>query len=191
MVFFVHQSMSMTQEEIQEIMAKSANYNNYSILLTKTEQDKKTQRTIITKDNICIQKMEDTYRWTNYTTGEEITISYLEKTATLESIPSKEYNLFNSEAYKEYQYKYLGEIQKEGKDYASIAYKSDTYYVEALFDLDLGINIKEEFYDLEGKMRKGNLVMIYDISNIEIGTITKQEVEKPDLTGYKIIDKRD
>lgn len=189
-VFFIHKSRSMSQTQIQELMQKSTNYDNYSMIIIKTENDVKTEKEIKTRGNIVIKKKKDVRVWTNYETGEQITISYQDKTATLEKVEPKEYHFFNPSKYEEYQYKYLYEKVQDGKRYAYIAYKSDQYYVEAILDQELGIDIQEEIYELDGKMRKGDLNTIYEIKDFKLGVITEEEMEKPDITDYKIIDKR-
>lgn len=189
-VFFIHKSKSMSQTQIQELMKKANDYKNYSMTIVKTEKDIVTQKEIKTRGNIVVEKKEDARIWTNYETGEQITISYQDKTATIEMIQTKEYHFFNPSKYTTYQYKYLYEKEQDTKRYAYIAYKSEQYYVEAVLDQELGIDIKEEIYELDGKMRKGTLSVIYEIKDFKLDNITEQEIEKPDLTDYKIIDKR-
>lgn len=190
LVFFVHRSNSMTQNEILQVMNKANDYTNFSMIVTKTQENAKEEKEVKVFKNKKLERNETMLMWTDYEAGEEITISEIEKTAVIEKIEKQEYQFFVPSNYKRYQYKYLGEKQIEDKMYSLIAYKSNDYYVEVELDMELGINIKEELYNLEQKMRKGTLNKVIEISKFKPDCVTAEELARPDLTGYKVVDKR-
>lgn len=189
-VFLVHEYKSMTQTEIQDIMRKAQVYTNYFLVQRQEEAEEKQEKEIFVNGNIAVEKREDSYIWTDYETGERISVLYEKNIATIEKIKERSFYLIDIEEYAKYSYKYLGDMEYEGKNCAVAEYKSENNYIDLFIDKESGFILKEERYKVENKIKKGEKRATYKIVEFKLNQVTDEDILKPDITKYKVIDKR-
>lgn len=185
LVFCVHISKSMTQSEIQELMKKVDNYTNYSFIWV----DRDKEQEILVKKPIAVKRDTQKYVWSNYETGEKITINYQNNTAVIEQLEKIELDTFGLDNYSQYKFKYLGE-SKDGNSVIA-EYKSDKNYIDLTINKETGFITKREIYALKENMKKGELQTIQLITNVILNSVVDEDIERPDITKYRIITNKD
>lgn len=185
LVFCVHISKSMTQSEIQELMKKVDNYTNYSFIWV----DRDKEQEILVKKPIAVKRDTQKYVWSNYETGEKITINYQNNTAVIEQLEKIELDTFGLDNYSQYKFKYIGE-SKDGNSVIA-EYKSDKNYIDLTINKETGFITKREIYALKENMKKGELQTIQLITNVILNSVVDEDIERPDITKYRIITNKD
>ena len=193
-------SNPMTREEIIELLDKGATYNNYYYCPSNEGDTYKTEYYI--KDNVQVTYNDSKmFEWCDYNNSEQIWLWGPKGTATIIGETTKRENnqhgfdystMTNPEFYKN-EYEYLGEKEENGRTIIieKLTTKNgllrgiEKYYIDKETGLILGrfnstrILFITKFYSGGSNSR-----------NLKIDIVTDEDIKRPDLTEYEIIDHR-
>lgn len=206
---FLDKSKPMTKEEVISLLEKGKEYPNYYysprdkgfMIIT---QENMTEYYI--KDNIvkCVYNGE-TLRWENANTDEVITVmgyhekqnknfasiskvsEYYKQGTNSYSQQGFDYSLIVDNEHFNYNFKYLGEKEIEGRNYILVkVWDKETFEMlstKFLIDKETGLIAERTDYMFDGIFLK----KITCDRNLKIDSVTEEDVKRPDLTGYEIL----
>ncbi len=201
-------STKMSKEEVIELLEKGKEYSNYYYSPENTisgifriEDENKTE--IYVKDNIKkVVVKGNTLQWDNYNTNETITImgEYKGKNyASIGDLSSDsfqensnsqmgfDYSLIADEEHFNYNFKYLGKKEIDGRSTVLVKVwsknNSEMFATKFLIDEQTGLITKRIDYTMYGILLTN---MICD-RNVKLDIVTDQDVERPDLSNYEIL----
>lgn len=194
-------SNPMTREEIIALLDKGATYNNYYYHSSGPEDEIQTEYYI--KDNIqVIYQDSQLFEWRDYNNSEQILFWGPKGTATIiGETPKSEYNQFGYDystmAKPEFynnEYEYLGETEENGRTIIIVKLKTvdglqrgvNKYYIDKETGLILG-----RFYSSKLLFITTSYSGSSNDRNVKIDVVTDEDVKRPDLAGYEILDYRE
>ena len=196
----IDKSNPMTREEIIALLDKGATYNNYYYCPSNEGDTNKTEYYI--KDNIQVTyNNSKLYEWVDYNNSEQIWLWGREGTATIIGEATKRENnqhgfdystMTNPELYSN-EYEYIGEKEENGRTIIIVKLKTknglltgiDKYYIDKETGLILGRFNSNRFLFITTFHSGGS-----NSRNVKIDVVTDEDIKRPDLTGYEIIDYR-
>lgn len=194
-------SNPMTREEIVALLDKGATYNNYYYCPSGPEDETKTEYYI--KDNVKVTyHNSQMIEWCDYNNSEKIWFVGPKGTATIIGETTKfEYNQYGfdystmskPELYNN-EYEYLGEKEENGRTIIIVKLKTtngllkgvDKYYIDKETGLILGRFNSTKLLFITTYASGGS-----NNRNVKMDIVTDEDVKRPDLTGYEIIDNRE
>lgn len=181
-------SNQMTKEEIISLLEKGATYNNY-YYCSNPDDELKTEYYI--KDNVVTcyvgSKLES---WTNYNTGEEIRIwgdkATISNNAKLpeDSQYGFDYSLISKEEIYGLNYKYIGEKALMNSNVIIVEESNTNATTKFVINKQTGLIL--ERIDLS-KFFSITFLKIECNRNVKTDIVTNKDIEKPDLSNYKIL----
>ena len=195
----IDKSNPMTREEIIALLDKGATYNNYYYCPSNEGDTYKTEYYI--KDNIQVTyNNSKLYEWVDYNNSEQILLWGPEGTATIGNTTKREDNqngydystMAKPELYNN-EYQYIGEKEENGRTIIIVKLTTknglstgiDKYYIDKETGLILGRFNSNRFLFITTFHAGGS-----NDRNVKIDIVTDEDIKKPDLTGYEIIDHR-
>ena len=195
----IDKSNPMTREEIIALLDKGATYSNYYYCPSNEGDNYKTEYYI--KDNVqVIYNDSKLYEWVDYNNSEQILLWGPEGTATIVNTTKREDNqhgydystMTKSEFYNN-EYEYIGEKEENGRTIIIVKLTTKNGLIR-------GINkyyIDKETGLILGRFNSNRLLFLTTFyaggsndRNVKIDIVTDEDIKKPDLTGYEIIDHR-
>ena len=170
----INTSSKMSATELMQLIKKGTGYDNLHII--ENNSNGKVEKFI--KDNILVTKQDEIFTWQNLNTNEIIVIKgnsaikeiQGNKTTRLSKSPMETY--LDSSKYK---IEYVGEEKVDAKKCVSINIYNTENKLIANYALD-----KET-----GLPMRTEITANYTYS---IGTVTDEDVKRPDMTNYTVID---
>lgn len=205
---FLDKSNPMTKEEVISLLEKGKEYPNYYYsprekIGNSTDKD---ITEIYIKDNVKkVVFNKETLSWSNYNTDEEIHLTeYHEKTNKKYAFITKmsengalevtqysqmgfDYSLIADTEHFDYNFKYLGE--KQIKNRTCILVKvwnkeaPEIMNTKFIIDKETGLITERIDYTFYGILP---MKIICD-RNLKLDVVTEEEMARPDLTGYEVI----
>ena len=211
---FLDKSNPMTRSEVISLLEKGKEYPNYyyssyTPFWDKVESSGRTE--IYVKDNIIQSVVNgEVTRWENYNTKEQISLwkkikdgkdyAFISKIKA-DSIKDAEeykynqagfdYSLIADLEHFNYNFKYLGEKEVKGRKYVLVKVwdkkSSEIFSTKFLIDKETGLITQRIDYSLLGVV----LVKITCERDVVIDSVSSEDVVRPDLTGYEVIENKD
>lgn len=195
---FVNQNNYMSRQEVVELLEKGKSYPNYYYSAGSNLDKTKTEFYI--KDGV--QKViwnGEVIQWKNYNTNENIhilgekdgknyvSISSIDNTENKYSQQGFDYSLIADMENFNYNYKYLGEKEIDGRttviievwDKDSSELNSTKFYI----DKETGLITKRVDYGNIGFLK----IKFISDRNLQLNIVTDKDIEKPDLTKYEVL----
>lgn len=199
----------VSKEEVRQLLEKGSQVDNY-IAKYMVEMDGKEQEvTKIVKGNTIVSKYATMYMWDNLDTKEQILINYERKMAlcskkggisankskslqvqsnfiSFMDSPQYEYNYIKEEKIKDSTYIVieLSRIYQVGGNIEANSYSFKSRN-KIWINKDSGIVTKNESYVKYDSGTENSDTYEYDI---QLNTVKDEDIEKPSLDGYEIID---
>lgn len=195
---FVNQNNYMSRQEVVELLEKGKSYPNYYYSAGSNLDKTKTEFYI--KDGV--QKViwnGEVIQWKNYNTNENIhilgekdgknyvSISSIDNTENKYSQQGFDYSLIADMENFNYNYKYLGEKEIDGRttviievwDKDSSELNSTKFYI----DKETGLITKRVDYGNIGFLK----IKFISDRNLQLNIVTDKDIEKPGLTKYEVL----
>lgn len=187
------------REEIITLLNKGAIYNNYYYCPNNEDRKEAYRTEYYIKDNIqAIYLDSKLIEWTDYNNFEKILLTGADETATVVKNISKDsdsqcgydYSVISKPEIYNNTYKYLGEKEEDGRKIIVIELstnrrlikKLDKYYIDKETGLILGRFTSSKFLFItthfSGSAKN---------RNIKFNIVTNENITKPDLNKYKIV----
>ena len=191
-------SNPMSREEVIKLLEKGKTYPNYyyypeSIGIFSDKN--KTEYYI--KDNIVVCYFNSKISsWIDYNTGDRITFYGENKAMVSSNVVGEQINILNQYGFDysliadrenfKYDYKYLGEKEKDGKTLIMVCVWNEEEKGQPVkFSIDKETGLIFERIDY---MKLGFLTVKLTCNrNIKLDSVTNKDVTKPDLTKYEIL----
>lgn len=205
---FLVKNNPMTREEVISLLEKGKEYPNFYY----SPRDKiwnnvdENVTEIYVKDNVKkVVFNKETSSWSNYNTDEEIYFTgYHEKTNKKYAFVSKiststeleymqysqmgfDYSLIADREHFDFNFKYLGEKQIENRTCILVkVWNKETpemMNTKFIIDKETGLITERMDYTFYGILP----IKIVCDRNLKLDVVTAEEMERPDLTGYEVI----
>lgn len=196
----IDKSNPMTREEIIALLDEGATYNNYYYCPSNEEDTCKTEYYI--KDNVqVIYNDSKLFEWVDYNNSEKILLWGPQGTATIVGETTKaennqngfDYSTMTNPEFYNNEYEYIGEKEENGRTIIIVKLTTkngllrgeDKYYIDKETGLILGRFNSNKFLFITKFYAGGS-----NSRNVKIDVVTDEDIKRPDLTEYEIIDHR-
>ena len=200
---FLNKDNEMTREEVIELLEKGKEYPNYyytseSSWLFGNLNESKTETYI--KDNIVKVVVDgEVHSWTDYNNKEYIGMpieyegrKYISVSDNLDNFEENDqsqrgfdYSLISDEETFNTDFKYLGEKQVDGRDTIVVkVWNKDWVSVDSTkfyIDKETGLIMRRVDYTALGFLK------IDCNRNVKMDVVTDEDIQRPDLEGYEIL----
>ena len=198
---FLNKDNPMTRSEVIELLEKGKEYPNYyyaseSSWIFGSLNETKTETYI--KDNIVKIVVDgETLEWTDYNTEEHIGLFELngKETASVSNLDNFEtnedsqrgfdYSLITREDIYNTEFKYLGKKQVNGRDTILVkVWNKDGFEMDSTkfyIDEETGLIMRRVDYTALG------FIKIDCNRNVKMDIVTDEDIQRPDLEGYEIL----
>lgn len=200
---FLNKDNEMTREEVIELLEKGKEYPNYyytseSSWLFGSLNESKTETYI--KDNIVKVVVDgEVHSWTDYNNKEYIGMpieyegkKYISVSNNLDNFEENDqsqrgfdYSLISDEETFNTDFKYLGEKQVDGRDTIIVkVWNKDWVSVDSTkfyIDKETGLITRRVDYTALGFLK------IDCNRNVKMDVVTDEDIQRPDLEGYEIL----
>lgn len=178
----------MSREEVLNLLERGSAYPNYYCSYTDNSN---SSYEVYVKDNTYrINRDNELMMWVNYNNNESITVF---KTAenTIAGINKEAYKekyfqaLLSYSPVTEYDYKYLGEKEQDGRQVIYIELNNDGYIEKYIIDKETGLVVNKINY-----YRRFLIFTVKSESkeDIKLDVVTDEDVARPDLSGYTVLE---
>lgn len=205
---FLNKSNPMTKEEVIALLDKGKEYQNYyySSQYTYLNRSNEDITEVYVKDNIKkVVYNNEISEWCDYNNDEQIhflghnqgiqekyaSISKMSQNGTLEcekySQKGFDYSLIADAEHYDYNFKYLGEKKIEDRIYILVKVwnkqSAEFFSTKFIIDKETGLVSQRSDYTFFGILP---VKMTCD-RNLKLDIVTEEEMKRPDLTGYEIL----
>lgn len=172
----------VSREEVLETLQKAQKLDNVSCFYTSTINNIQKQASFFLKDNLFLMKTDELLYWKDLSTHETIFINYETKVAKVKTEAEDTlFSLWLDDYLKYFQedssYIFKDASKQDGKIIAEVQSPNEGNSIFTI-TIDEQTGIPEQLETSDGLVIK---------RTIQLDVVTDEMIQKPDLTGYSIV----
>ena len=193
-------SSTMSREEVVSLLDRGANYTNYYFSPEEIDTKDSSYGTfeIYIKDNVVVEYLNYAlFTWENYNTNESLNFfkendkNYVGISHEIEKIPYSQHGvdystIAEAERYG-LTYKYLGEKDFDGRKAVLVEVKNANSSIRFTIDKETGIILSRQ--DINRTFFITTQISTTNM-NVKIDSVTDEDIARPNLTGYTIMEEK-